>query len=81
MWLGALPLVVPAVIIIYRRRRRLVQARFIGNLGSRIYHEPWCEYQLKISSFFLRYPLSRAAEAEALGFRPCRVCHPEREEA
>lgn len=76
MWIGALPLVIPIIYLYVRRKRALKSAKFIGNLRSRIYHWPECEYQRKISSSFFRYPLESAAMAENMGFCPCRVCCP-----
>ena len=76
MWIGALPLLLPAIVLFLYRRRSLQSARFIGNLRSRIYHEPDCEYQHRIRSNFLRYPLDSAEDAAIRRFRPCNWCRP-----
>ena len=79
MWLGALPLIVPFLVFVVIRKRHVARAKFIGNLHSRIYHRKTCEYQYKISSFFLRFPFDSKLEAETGGFRACRVCYPDQE--
>lgn len=76
MWLGALPLIVPALIIFFRRRRRVRSSKFIGNLRSKIFHTPSCEYQHKISSTLLKLPIDSLEDAEAMHFRPCNWCKP-----
>lgn len=76
MWLGALPFVVPLLFMYLRRRRAIHSSRFIGNLRSRIFHEPNCEYQLKINSNFIRFPLASLEDARSRKFRPCNWCNP-----
>lgn len=74
MWLAALPFLIPAVYLYLARRARLKEARFIGNIGSRVFHAPKCEYQLKMRSDLLRFPLASRDEAIRRGFRPCNWC-------
>lgn len=76
MWVGALPFIVPAIIIFMRRRRALRTAPFIGDLRTRKFHLPHCEYQQRISSDFLRYPLASKALSISSGFKPCNWCIP-----
>ena len=76
MWIAVLPLIIPFLFLTVQRSRKLSQAMYIGNLRSRIFHRPDCEYQRKISSPYSRYPLSSVEEAERLGFRACYVCYP-----
>ena len=78
MWLAALPFLIPAVFLYVSRRRRLKSANYIGNIGSRVFHSPKCEYQLKIGSDLLRFPLASKEEAARKGFRPCNWCNPGR---
>lgn len=77
MWLGALPLLIPAILLYLRRRRALKSVRYIGNLRSRVFHYPHCEYQRKIYSSFMRYPLNSTEDALKRRFRPCRWCKPQ----
>lgn len=74
MWIGAFPLIVPAVLLYVRRRRKLATAAFIGNLRSRKFHLRDCEYQRKIGSDFLRLPLRSPGHGVELGFSPCNWC-------
>ena len=78
MWIGALPLLIPVVILYVRRRRAVSSARFIGNIRSRIFHYPDCEWQRKIHSNFSRFPLNSMDDALSRRFRPCKVCQPRR---
>lgn len=78
MWLAALPFLVPAVCLYLVRRARLKEARFVGNIGSRVFHSRKCEYQVKMRSDLLRFPLASRDEAVRRGFRPCNWCHPGR---
>jgi hypothetical protein len=74
MWIGAVPLIIPAAILFFRRRRALQTAPYIANLRSRIYHARDCEYQRRINSDFLRYPIQSEEQAIKLGFKPCNWC-------
>ena len=74
MWVGALPLFIPAIVLLVRRKKALKVAPLIGNLRSKIFHKPHCEYQQRIYSDLLRYPLASREEAKARGFRPCNWC-------
>ncbi len=78
MWLAALPFLVPAVCLYLVRRARLKEARFVGNIGSRVFHSRKCEYQVKMRSDLLRFPLASRDEAVRRGFRPCNWCLPGR---
>ena len=75
MWLGAIPLILPVFILLFRRKRLLAAAPFIGNLRTRIYHARACEYQRRIHSNFLRYPFQSAKDAQDNGFRSCNWCN------
>jgi len=48
---------------------------FLGSKNSNIYHKPSCTWAQQISSSNLRVFGSRS-EAEAAGYRPCKVCNP-----
>lgn len=74
MWACALPFLVPAVCLYLIRRAKLRDARLIGNVGSRVFHSPRCEYQVRMKSNLLRYPLGSREEALRRGFRPCAWC-------
>jgi hypothetical protein len=76
MWIGAVPLLIPALFLYERKRRTLRTAPLVGNIRSRIVHHQGCEYAIKIGSFFSRYPLFTVEEAIGKNFRPCRVCDP-----
>ncbi|MBL7663309.1 hypothetical protein JNK13_11220 [bacterium] len=76
MWLGAFPLIIPALILRSRRKRALSSARFVGNLRTRIFHDRNCEYAQRIYSNFFKYPLNTSAEATQSGFRACNWCKP-----
>ena len=76
MWLGAIPLLFPGIILFFRRKRALASAPFIGNLQSRIYHTRACDYQRRIYSNFVRFPFQTAQDAEDRGFRSCNWCKP-----
>lgn len=78
MWIGVLPLIIPAIILFIRRRRALRSASYIGNLRSRVFHKRDCEYQMKIHSDLLRFPLNSKEEGESLRFKPCNWCFPGR---
>lgn len=77
LWFAAALLVIPFAWCLIRRNQALRRATYIGNIRSRIYHLPNCEYQRKIATNFYRYPIKSNAEAVSHGFRPCYVCHPE----
>lgn len=77
IWIFAIPLVLPAALLVRSRLRRLERAPLIGNIYSRVYHLRECEYQQRISSIFKRYPLVSNAEALERGFKPCAWCQPE----
>lgn len=74
MWIGIIPFVIPAVIVLVRRKRALRHAPYIGNLRSRIFHARDCEYQRRINSDLLRYPLNSREEGERYKFKPCNWC-------
>ena len=74
MWAGALPFVVPAIYLYFRRSRALRSSALIGNIRSRVFHKRECEYQERIGSNVLRYPLRSGDDARRRGFRPCRWC-------
>lgn len=76
LWILASPFILPLVYLYLRRRRALGNARFIGNVRSRVFHWPQCEHQRRIFLAASKYPLSSSAEATDLGFRPCRWCSP-----
>ena len=51
--------------------RKTVTAPFHGNIESKIYHAPGCEYY---SCKKCTQNFSSAREAEAAGYHPCTVC-------
>lgn len=76
MWIAVAPLIIPVLYLMYIRRTKLKRAPLIGNIRSGIFHLKTCEYQQKIGSGVFRYPFYSSHEAEACGFRACRVCSP-----
>ena len=71
MWLGAVPLIIPAIILYYLKQRSLAAAHYIGNYRTRIFHTRNCEYQQRISSDLQRCPLDSIEQASRYRFKPC----------
>lgn len=74
MWIGVMPMILPAIYLYLRRKKKIRSAKFIGNLRSRVFHQPECEYQKKIYSNFERYPLNSFDDACKQKFRACKWC-------
>jgi len=54
-----------------------VSERFVGNVALGIYHLPTCDWVDRMSKKN-RVGFSSASEARSHGFKPCRICSPER---
>ncbi len=76
LWFGALIFIIPFLILFIKRKYALNKAAYVGNIHSRKFHCVECEYQQRISSDLLRYPLTSASEGMELGFKPCNWCKP-----
>lgn len=76
MWIGALPLIIPAVLIYFKKQKALSKAPFIGNIRSRIFHYRDCEYQKQIQSNFYRSPLFSIEQAHKNFYKKCNFCKP-----
>jgi hypothetical protein len=74
MWMAVLPLIIPALIAIVRRRKLLRSAPYIGNLRSRIFHQRECEYQRRMHSDFIRFPLASLEDGYKARFKACNWC-------
>ncbi len=48
---------------------------FVGSKNSDVYHVPWCPEAKKINPEN-RVNFNTAADAQAAGYRPCKVCRP-----
>ncbi len=49
--------------------------KYVGSKNSNIYHRPSCQWAQKISKSNEIW-FSSIADAEAKGYRPCKVCKP-----